>query len=66
MPADLTNPFGPSCCEAGECDIDDTSTQPCGCDNGANYMCEEHKLKPKNSVCSYCLEDLPHSTHNYD
>jgi len=47
MPADLKNPdgpFGPSCCDGGECTPQDKSAQPCGCDKGANWMCERHKL----------------------
>lgn len=30
--------FDPSCCDGGECGIDDRSTQPCGCDKGASYI----------------------------
>jgi hypothetical protein len=45
MPADLTNPFGESCCDDGECSLDDRSCQPCGCDKGANWVCERHQLE---------------------
>lgn len=50
MGADLTKPFGESCCDGGECTIDDTSCQPCGCDKGmrrngvvVGYLCAYHK-----------------------
>ena len=46
MPADLTNPFGPSCCDGGECSIA-LSTQPCGCDPGINWLCSQHAFKEK-------------------
>jgi len=45
-PADLTNPFGPSCCEAGgECGKE--SARPCGCDPGASHFCADHSWKWK-------------------
>jgi hypothetical protein len=48
MPADLTNPFGPSCCDGGEststCTNIHQSAQPCGCDPGMNWFCANHKL----------------------
>ena len=43
MPAKLDNPFGESCCDGGECATEDMSTQPCGCDKGANWTCERHR-----------------------
>jgi len=42
-PANLKNPFGESCCDGGICDINDRSARPCGCDPGANWVCERHK-----------------------
>lgn len=44
MPADLSNPFGPSCCEGGACNSNDMSAQSCGCDKGANWICERHRV----------------------
>ena len=41
MPADLKNPFDPSCCEGGAGNTTQ-SCQPCGCDKGANHMCQQH------------------------
>jgi hypothetical protein len=35
--------FNESCCDGGEC-LDDMSCQPCGCDKGANHVCEGHKM----------------------
>lgn len=46
MPADLKNPFNESCCDGGECTLNDMSAQSCGCDKGINYFCETHKLIP--------------------
>ncbi len=43
MPADLSKPFAESCCDGGQCGLDDKSTQPCGCDKGANWVCEQHR-----------------------
>lgn len=43
MPADLTKPFGESCCDGGECTINDISCQPCGCDRGAKWVCAFHQ-----------------------
>ncbi len=47
MPADLTNPFGPTCCDGGQaCYTETHSAQPCGCDEGAGYLspsCWIHK-----------------------
>ncbi len=44
MPADLTNPFSESCCAGGQCNTAQ-SAQSCGCDAGANHLCERHKFK---------------------
>jgi hypothetical protein len=38
MSADLTDPFGPSCCDGGSTTIGTQSCQPCGCDLGINYI----------------------------
>jgi hypothetical protein len=40
----LTNEiFNESCCDGGECSTSYESAQPCGCDKGANHLCEQHK-----------------------
>lgn len=43
MSANLKAPFDPSCCEGTYCN--ENSTQYCGCDKGANWMCAYHKVK---------------------
>jgi hypothetical protein len=44
----LTNTvFNESCCDGGECGINDRSAQSCGCDIGANHLCERHTLEAK-------------------
>ena len=46
MAADLTNPFGPSCCDGGECNIGHQSALTCGCDPGCNnYLCARHRAE---------------------
>lgn len=46
MPADLTNPFGESCCDGGACsDLPHVSAQSCGCDPGAGWLCANHKFR---------------------
>lgn len=45
MSADLTKPFAPSCCEGGGCSDNKQSAQPCGCDKGADWICEVHKAE---------------------
>ena len=47
MPANLNNPFGESCCDGGACDDSPKreSAQPCGCDKGANHMCDRHQIE---------------------
>lgn len=49
-PANLENPFGPSCCEGttGACEeahIAPRSAEPCGCDLGIGWVCANHKFK---------------------
>lgn len=44
MPADLKAPFDPACCEGGACG-EPQSAQYCGCDAGAHYKCERHRLE---------------------
>lgn len=49
----LTNePFRESCCDGGGETLDDLSAQPCGCDKGANWVCQWHRdqtlLSPAN------------------
>lgn len=47
MPAWCEQPetaFGESCCDGGEMNTDPRkSAQPCGCDEGANHYCEQHR-----------------------
>lgn len=45
MPANLNNPFGESCCDGGECSTSHESAQSCGCDKGANWVCQRHQLE---------------------
>lgn len=45
MAADLNKPFNPSCCDGGECSTNDMSCQPCGCDKGANWVCQVHQIE---------------------
>lgn len=42
MPADLKNPFDPSCCDGGQCSTGQ-SARSCGCDPGAGWVCQWHK-----------------------
>ena len=42
MPADLTKPFDEACCDGGASNYP-KSAQSCGCDEGANWVCERHK-----------------------
>lgn len=46
-PANLENPFGPSCCDGGEqCSpVEHESAQTCGCDLGIGWVCANHKFK---------------------
>lgn len=43
MPANLNKPFDPSCCEGGSMSDNSKSCQPCGCDEGADWVCELHR-----------------------
>lgn len=43
MPANLSDPFGPSCCDGGGMNTH-ASTQPCGCDPGLPWFCAQHRL----------------------
>lgn len=47
MPADLTKPFDPSCCEGGVCNTMGQSAMPCGCDPGENYIAPSCWIHPK-------------------
>lgn len=58
-PANLNDPFGPSCCDGGACSTAE-SAQPCGCDMGCKpkpHYCEQHrpkrhpKWKPREGYC---------------
>ena len=42
MPANLSNPFGESCCDGGQTS-EHQSCQPCGCDRSAGWICERHQ-----------------------
>jgi len=44
MPANLEKPFDPSCCDGGQTSGHE-SAMPCGCDKGAKWVCERHKLE---------------------
>lgn len=46
MPADLSNPFGESCCDGGGTSGRE-SARPCGCDYGMcpAHLCAQHKFK---------------------
>lgn len=46
-PANLSNPFGESCCDGGSCADSHESARPCGCDYGANHLCAHHLFKEK-------------------
>lgn len=64
MPADLTKPFAESCCDGGECYVNDNSAQPCGCDKGANWICQRHQdegttLKDLIDSRAFALADKP-------
>lgn len=41
MSANLKEPFGPSCCDGGA-NTNTQSAQPCGCDPGAQWICQRH------------------------
>ena len=58
MPADLKKPFGPSCCDGGECNLNDMSAQPCGCDKGANWICQRHQLEA--TLAEYVRKNADH------
>lgn len=45
MAADLKTPFMESCCDGGSCDISGVSAQSCGCDPGADHLCDRHKME---------------------
>ena len=40
-----TEIFNEACCDGGETSLNDRSSRPCGCDPGANWMCQRHKDK---------------------
>lgn len=45
MPADLKDPFGPSCCDGGSGSDSHQSAQHCGCDMGCKpkpWYCRQH------------------------
>lgn len=53
-------PFKESCCDGGECGLDEMSAQPCGCDKKANWTCAQHSgvpLDAKEWRCDVCGKD---------
>lgn len=58
MPADLNNPFGESCCDGGGCAVTHESARPCGCDYGANHLCEQHSLTQIKSEVHWLLKRI--------
>jgi hypothetical protein len=50
MPADLTKPFSESCCDGGATTLNDMSAQSCGCDKGANHLCERHLRENRQEI----------------
>lgn len=53
MPADLNSPFDSSCCDGGECSISRESARPCGCDRGANHLCDHHRTQKEAFFAGY-------------
>lgn len=53
MGANLTNPFGESCCDGGAISCQ-RSAQPCGCDEGAHHKCDYHIIETLKGA----LEDI--------
>jgi hypothetical protein len=49
MPANLKQPFAESCCYGGICATNALSAQPCGCDRGENWPCQQHRKE-----CEVC------------
>lgn len=67
MPANLKEPFNPSCCDGGFTS-NQNSCQPCGCDAGADHRCEQHKFKLSNAELNELydlLNDLWDFTDDY-
>lgn len=57
-PANLTNPFGESCCDGGATS-NAKSCQPCGCDEGANWMCQRHTIETALKAVKETVENEP-------
>lgn len=64
MPADLSNPFGPSCCDGGECSTSKESARPCGCDFGTTppHMCERHQIAAIKSQLKWFLDETEYDS----
>lgn len=59
MAANLKVPFDPSCCDGGEY-ANDMSTQPCGCDKGAGWVCQRHQIgDPSSNLVPYSTVCYP-------
>lgn len=43
----------------------DSSTQVCGCDSGADYFCNQHKLTPIKDDVHYILKHVVLGDNNY-
>jgi hypothetical protein len=43
MSANLKEPFDPSCCDGGAASANAKSALPCGCDEGAGWVCKQHQ-----------------------
>jgi hypothetical protein len=37
--------FNESCCDGGACNPNDMSARVCGCDKGANWVCQRHQYE---------------------
>lgn len=59
--ANLKNPFGPSCCDGGasSCEM---SAQSCGCDKGANWICERHRNEQAHDEATATSQAKPYIT----
>lgn len=65
MSANPEKPFDPSCCEGGGCSDNKQSAQPCGCDQGAEWVCEFHQAEPKSQPHSTRHRNLQLLDHGY-
>lgn len=49
------NEFKDSCCDGGKTSCNDNSTQSCGCDKGAGWICHMHKERAKLAEREYWI-----------